>query len=453
MMNNSTVCGVPEYPLRETLTNEIHARPPVPLRVPAQVSHLALLTGEAASDASRHHVAELCRRYHQEEPPPGANCWVVEFDDLRLNWERHIEFSTYTFFRQGPFTEPFQEPVIDRVPCDWLEGLTGEVLVAIHVALESRDAPERSGQDLVGCFTSDYLSGSRMSGNRAVAWSDFRLDEKGFSRFLIRDLNLDEFKAGRLVQRLLEVETYRMMALLAFPLALEYSAEVTRTDQALAELTTRLTQSNDPENEQALLNRLSHQAAEIERIAAATHYRFGAARAYYALVQRRIEELREQRIEGRPTIKEFMERRLAPAMRTCESVQDRLETLSQRVSRAADLLRTRVDVALEQQNRNLLASMNRRARLQLRLQQTVEGLSVIVLSYYSVSLVGYAFKALKSTGLPINADLLTGLSIPVVVGIIWWGIRKLHHSIGSREKASSPGEDVRIPQDPVTHSM
>ena len=184
------------------LTNELHARPPTPLRVPAQVSHLALLTGEAAADASRRHVAELCRRYGREEPPPGANCWVIEFDNLRLNWERHTEFSTYTFFRQAPFVEPFRDPVIAQVPCDWLDGLTGEVLLAIHVALESRDAPERSGEDLVGCFTSDYLIGSRISGGRAVAWSDFRLDEEGFSRFLIRDLNLDEFKAGRLVQRL-----------------------------------------------------------------------------------------------------------------------------------------------------------------------------------------------------------------------------------------------------------
>lgn len=428
-MTNSTVCGVPEHPLRELLTNEVHARPPTPLRVPAQVSHLALLTGEAAADTSRRHVAELCRRYDREGPPKGANCWVVEFDHLRLNWERHTEFSTYTFFRQGPFSEPFRDPVIAQVPCDWLEQLTGEMLVAIHITLESRDAPERSREDLADCFTSDYLISSRMSGDRAIVWSDFRLDEEGFSRFLIRDLNLDPFKAGRLVQRLLEIETYRMMALLALPVAREAGAEVTEADQTLAELTARLARDEGPEDEHELLNRLSRLAAEIERIAAATNYRFGAARAYYALVQRRIEEVREQRIEGRPTVKEFMERRLAPAMRTCESVQNRLQILSRGVSRAADLLRTRVDVALEQQNRDLLASMDRRAKLQLRLQQTVEGLSVVVLSYYSVSLVGYALKALKSTGLPINADLLTGLSIPVVVGIVWWGIRRLHHSI------------------------
>lgn len=428
-MYKSFVCGVPEHSLREALTNEIHARPPTPLRVPAQVSHLALLTGEAASDESRRHVAELCRRYNREEPPPGANRWVVEFDHLRLNWERHTEFSTYTFFRQGPFAEPFQEPVIDGVPCDWLEGLTGEVLVAIHVALEFRDAPERTTEDLVGCFTSDYLVGSRMSGDRAVVWSDFRLDEKGFTRFLIRDLSLNEFKAGRLVQRLLEIETYRMMALLAFPLAREYGVELTRADRTLAELTARLADGDSPENENELLDRLSRLATELERIAAATNYRFGAARAYYALVQRRIKEVREKRIEGRPTVKEFMERRLAPAMHTCESVQDRLEILSKGVSRATDLLRTRLDVGLKQQNRNLLASMDRRARLQLRLQQTVEGLSVIVLSYYSVSLVGYALKALKSSGLPINADLLTGLSIPLVVAAVWLGIRRLHHSM------------------------
>ena len=167
----------------------------------------------------------------------------------------------------------------------------------------------------------------------------------------------------------------------------------------------------------------------MERITAATTYRFGASRAYDALVERRIAELREARLPNVQTWREFMDRRLAPALRTVASVRERQESLSTRISRAANLLRTRVDVALEQQNRDLLQSMNQRAQLQLRLQETVEGLSVVVLSYYLVGLVSYAVKALSKLGLPLNPDLTTGLAIPVVVGAVGWGMHRMRRHL------------------------
>jgi uncharacterized membrane-anchored protein len=171
-------------------------------------------------------------------------------------------------------------------------------------------------------------------------------------------------------------------------------------------------------------------AVEIERVTASADYRFGAARAYHALVEARIAELREQRADaGVPTIGEFMERRFAPAMRSCTATATRLQLLADRLARAGTLLRTRVDIALEAQNQQVLASMDRRARLQLRLQQTVEGLSVAAISYYVIGLIGYASRALEAGGLRIHHDLVTGLAIPLVVGLVWLGIRRLRRHI------------------------
>ncbi|MDX1655853.1 MAG: DUF3422 domain-containing protein [Candidatus Competibacteraceae bacterium] len=417
--------GSAEHPLRQSLNDELHARPYVAIQSPARVSHLALL----ATPGDRDHAAALCRHYDRQPPPEGVNYWYIDLGPCRMNWERHTEFSTYTFYCRDQFDEPFDERVIDRLPHQWLQGLPGELLVAINVALLPRDRAGPGEADLERWFPSNIYAGSLMTGGLADVWSDFRIHEDGFSRILVRDLNLNERKAGRLVQRLVEIETYRMMALLAFPMAQQYSGQVARADNTLAELTAAMTCSDGQAHEHRLLEQLSRLAAEIERLAAATSYRFGAARAYYALVQRRIQELREERVESKPTLAEFMERRLAPAMRTCESVRERLLGLSERTSRAGNLLRTRVDVALGQQNQQLLASMDRRAQLQLRLQETVEGLSVVVLSYYCVGLVSYALKALKASGAPINAELLTGLSIPVVVGVVWWGVNRLHHAL------------------------
>ena len=149
----------------------------------------------------------------------------------------------------------------------------------------------------------------------------------------------------------------------------------------------------DEADEPGLLDRLTRLEAEIENRQSETRYRFSAADAYHELVQRRIEELREQRIQGLQTFREFTERRLAPAMNTCRSVAARQESLSQRVSRATRLLSTRVDLTRERQNQVLLESMDRRARLQLRLQSTVEGLSVAAVTYYVVGLIGHAAEA------------------------------------------------------------
>src|SRR3546814_19661742 len=110
-----------------------------------------------------------------------------------------------------------------------------------------------------------------------------------------------------------------------------------------------------------------------------------------------------------------MDRRLAPAMRTCESTAGRLETLASRVGRASNLLRTRVDIQLEAQNRDVLVSMNRRARLQLRLQETVEGLSVVAIRYYTVELAAHAAKVDHAAARPVDTEVATATAIPRVL--------------------------------------
>ncbi|HYE00002.1 MAG TPA: DUF3422 domain-containing protein [Alphaproteobacteria bacterium] len=416
-----------DHPWRELLTNEVHARPSAALRAPLRASHLAFLTGETAADSDRAHLAALCRRVGAPPPSPGENHHDVDGGTFRLRWERHTEFSTYTVFRAGGFADPFAEPAVAALPRDWWQAIGGERLVAVHVAVEPATAPRRDPAGLLAVFGSDNYVGSEMSGGAATAWTDFRIHGDGFGRILIRDSGLAEREAGRLVQRLLEIETYRMMALLALPVAREVWPQLSGIDARLAAITARLAalQEDGAEGERGLLAELTGLAALNERIANETNYRFGASRAYHALVGRRTEELRERRIEGLQTIAEFMERRLAPAMRTCDSVGVRLEALSQRVTRASNLLRTRVDIALEEQNRDLLRSMDRRARLQMRLQEAVESVGAVAICYYLLGLVAYALKGAKAAGLHLDAELAVGAAVPMVALLVWGGMHRI----------------------------
>lgn len=428
----SSLTGLAEHPLRRALTDEVHTRPPERLSAPLQVSHLAMLSGEDAGDRDHEHLRALCERLRAPQPGPGATHHSVDLGACRLKWERHTEFSTYTVFRTGAADGWPAEPALRSLPADWVAGMAGTLLVGIHLAVLPRGVPEPGPADLAAAFGADPPVGSRVAGGAATAWADFRLKDDGFSRFLVHDCGLSPGQTGRLVQRLVEIETYRMMALLALPLARAALPRIGTIEQQLLDLTTRTSAIGGLDDERTMLDALTRLAAESERIAAETSYRFGAARAYYGLVERRIGELRETRIEGLQTIAEFMERRMAPAVRTCEAVAARLDGLSARVARASNLLRTRIDIALEGQNRDLLESMDRRAQIQLRLQETVEGLSVVAITYYLIGLVAYAAKGLKAAQAGIDPDLVVGLAIPVALALVWAGVRQVRRRTAGR---------------------
>lgn len=420
----------PNHPQRYLLSNEIHARPPQELSAPERVSYIAINYDADAVNAAIDDLARLCVIWGVQAPTAEVTHFNAGHMHLRLKWERHTEFVTYTFSHKGKFEHPFENPVITLINEEWLATVAGKLVVAIHLAVQENHVFVPDLQEVVAEFDDNYLVGARIAGGNAIVLTDLKIHADEFGRMLLMDLKLGKRQCGRTVQRLLEIETYRIMTLLGLPIARRTAAMLSGAERELAAITSLMAQDST-HDEPALLVRLTRLAATVESEVAANSFRFGASRAYYDLTKRRIAELREERLAGVQTIEEFMDRRLAPAMATCGSVEKRLLDLSERVARASDLLRTRVDIDREQQNQALLASMNRRARLQLRLQQTVEGLSIAAITYYVVGLVGYAAKAVKEAGIRLSVELVTGASIPFVVLAIWLAVRYLRKHPGT----------------------
>ena len=410
-----------DHPLRVQLNDEAHARPSEALQAPLRLTFLALYSDPSQRDREWLHVCELARRFGQT-PPSRASHYSADLGPFRLKWERHSEFARYKFIVNGSGEDPLDSPALAAVPADWLAGLPGEVMVATHAALLPI-GPEAPDFDALATrhFGGNVLVGASIAAGAGIALTDFRIRD-GFSRLLVLDQSMTPRQAGRMMQRLLEIDTYRLMALLTLPVAHGLTPWLNDAERELAQITSALVESNEA-SEPALLERLTRLEAEIESRESAHHFRFSAAEAYHGLVERRIEELREVRIHGLQNFQEFTARRLAPAMSTCASVSARLESLSQRVARATQLLSTRVAVSRERQNQQVLKSMNRRAEAQLRLQQTVEGLSVAAITYYVVGLVGYAAKGVKALGWPVNVDLAMALSIPLIALAALLGVR------------------------------
>ncbi len=421
--------GIAEHEQRFKLHKELHAGSIESVEVPAQVSHLVLLCDNDQAGIERSLIAQLCERYGVTPPTLQSNQFTTMLGAYRINWERHTEYSTYAFFYSAPFETPFVEPAINHVPKEWLASLPGEIIAATHVALENREAPKRSLKELSLLFASNTVIGSEVAAGNAIAWTDNQIHADGFGRILIQDVSLRRRQAARLVRRLLEIETYRMLAMLPVPMMRGYIPDLASFDQRLAALTEKNIDLESLGDEQQLLNDLTQLAAEIERISAKTSQRFNASSMYYDIVKLRIAELREKRIQGLQMFHEFMEQRLSPAMGTCVLVNSKLETLSTRVERASSLLRTRVEISMEKQSRDLLSSMDKRAHMQLRLQETVEGLSIVVLSYYLLGLVSYGLKAIKAAGIKLDTELATGIAIPLVVGAVFLLVRRLRHMV------------------------
>jgi uncharacterized membrane-anchored protein len=416
--------NLPLHPDRDLLAGELHARPPLPLSTPVAISRLACLTDLAAEKGlAVAHLAMLCRRYGVTPPAPGADFWLGDFGRFSLRYERHTEFDGWTFFHPGPIAaaDPFDETAIEAVPTDWLAALPGRTLVACHIAVvRTAGEDEPPPPD---CFAPDNLAGANLSAGAATCWTDFRLGPDGFTRLLLQDHGMTPALAGRLAQALWEIETYRMLALLALPPARVATAELTRASERLAGIASRLPGLTELEEERSALEELTDLATGIEQQAAVTADRFSAARAYHALVGRRLQVLREQRLHGLPTLSEYLERRLDPAMATVDAARNRIQTLSTRCARAVELLRARVAVAQESQTQKLLAAMADTGRAQLRLQETVEGLSVAAISYYVLSLLGYALKPFEFGGW-LKGEAILAILVPLVAAFVWIRMRR-----------------------------
>jgi uncharacterized membrane-anchored protein len=418
------------HPQRLALHNEIHARPPEAMNAPLAISHTVMVCDPGERDASRAHVAALLRDHHLPQPDAQSTHIRMDLGPFRIRWELHTEFVTWTFTRAAEvndFGERDPTTAMDAVPQGWLAGLPGQCLASMHLWVMPSQA-FGNGNLLKHVLNEDTLVASTVADGHGEIYTDFAVHADGFSRMVLLAGSMTPRRLGRLVQQLLEIDTYRMAALLGLPAAREASAILAYAERELAELADAI-RTASRHDEPQLLDRLTRLAGQVESQYAATHSRFSASAAYFELVDRRIADIGESRLSGLQTIGEFMDRRLTPARSTCQWATRRQDALSQRVSRMSNLLRTRVEIEQQQSSQALLATMNTRQGLQLKLQSTVEGLSVAAITYYIVGLVAYLAKGAYALGWPWTPESTAALAIPVVAGVVWWSLRRLHHKV------------------------
>jgi uncharacterized membrane-anchored protein len=426
----------PDDPHRMVLHNEVHARPTARIRLPALVVYVAVLNDGISRAQECEHLRRLPGQAALTIEHLVGNFLRIRLDGYTVKWERHTEFTRYSIVQPLPDNAVLGAVNPDLLPSlavaqEWLREIPGRTMAAIMLSmvygdLQAQDETLAKARVWLG----DTPVMASVLGQNGHSWavSDFLLRADGFERMLVvAPSEITASRAGRVSQRLLELETYRLMALRGLPVAKQLGPMLTQSENALADIMASL--ENKAAADQELLDALVALAARVERATAEHVYRFAATRAYDGLVAQRITELREKAIPGTQTIGDFMQRRLSPAIATVAATAQRLASLSERVARTSALLRTRVDIATEVQNQQLLEKLTRGQELQLRLQATVEGLSIAAISYYVISLLLYCGKALKAMGLPVNPEMAAGLLVPPVLWASWATIRRIHKKL------------------------
>lgn len=416
-----------DHPLRYELANEMHARPFPAMVVPSTAIFIAIKREIDAAGRDRNadleHLLLLLDRHGCDHPKPGATHYSGMIGRNFLKWEQHTEFVTYTVISNGVSDRPFDPEDMSLLPPDWLDQAPGSRFVSIIIRALPNPGDDAIKQALRSWFVPESLAVSEVLDREAIVAGDFRIDPAGHMRFaLFAGAQTGQQRIGRIMQRICEIETYKAMSLLGLARARALSDRIGQMETRLTDLMVEMTGKSVPA--ETGLNRLLAVSAELETIASQASFRFAASAAYQTIVNQRIEVLRESRFYGWQTIGEFMMRRYDPAMRTVQSMVTRIEALTNRATRTGNLLRTRVDVARAEQNQEVLARMDRRAALQLRLQHTVEGLSVVAISYYAVSLASYLLYPL-SQALGVSKGTMTAFIALPVIAAVWWMVRRI----------------------------
>ncbi|MFT7491698.1 MAG: putative membrane-anchored protein [Pseudohongiellaceae bacterium] len=430
------------HPQREVLTQELHARPFEVIGSPSEVFLFAKLTSEKVTQQEFDHLVTFCQRHQLPIPANNTRHYTATNNHYRFRWERHTEFTTCTLFISSQSEVPFKTPPALEV-LDWFSATEGELLVATQISIQTSSF-ECSEETLSNLFETESIVSAELSQRQAQVWTDLRIHLSGFNRILLVNYKMSATKLGRIVQYLLDIATYRNMALLALPIAQATGHKIAELDERLSALLAQmsgidknnLTISQAIKVDSALHDQLGELSLSIQLLVTHSGFRLSGSKAYYAILKNRIEELEEVKVVGCQTIGEFIRRRLDPAMLTCHSIDKRLDDIAKRTSRAVDLLRTRLDLTIEKQNHQLLESMNQRAHLQMNLQETIEGVSIAAVTYYIVGLVGYLTKSVAKFGVNVQPELITGAAVIPVALIVWYGIKQIKKRIRRQAKVS-----------------
>ncbi|MFO0690309.1 MAG: DUF3422 domain-containing protein [Myxococcota bacterium] len=417
--------------LAQKLSQEWHARPRINLPTLFRCTHVVELGDASVLAAGRARLVDYCRRSGQSGPASDASFHLACADDSFVRWEQHTEFVTHSVFQASDGSAPFAAIPFEGLEAEFRAGLLASRFFGTRIEVVRPPASDPTGHALARTlFGAGEVYGGRMSAGTAIVWSAFQPDADGFTRILIVSAGGHDERLSRLTHRLLDLESYRILAMMGLPVARAVMASLSGHEREMDAIMGQLQDARASEQEEAALQSITRLASLVEHMAFGNAFRFAASRAYARIAERRCEEVDEVVLDDHQRFTQFLLRSLQPAMRTCEAAELRMQRIAEQTARAAGILETMAEVSQKRQNQEIMRSLAKSASLQVELQQAVEGFSIFAISYYVVGLLGYVLKWLKTTGIGVSLEALTGAAVPFIVLLVWAFVVRARRRIG-----------------------
>lgn len=408
-----------EHPQRKLILGEVHARMVQAINCNSTINRIAFEIGHSNENLvkARNAFVDWCHTNNIEPPEPESRQHRFEHNNRMVSWELHTEFVTITWISEGLdeagqlYEQCCLEPYL-------------EYPVVVATAVEVYGVESTDGLHPKRKFDGQSLCSSLVSNETAVVFTDYRQNENGFTIFEIANCSLPPFATGVLVRRLLEAESYRTFALLGLPAARQALRDTENYERKHTDLLQDIDIDQGMDSNRQALQTLQALALEVELSKQLSSFRFSASYAYADIMARRFELLDEKPYRHFTMLAQFIRRRVDPAIATCRSVERRQQSLARKLGRATDLINTRIGEDIQRQNAKVLQSLNETSKRQYRLQSTVEGLSVIAISYYTLGLASYFLPEIGGI-FGLKKSVVLAASVPIIVLLVWFFIQRI----------------------------
>ena len=408
----------PDHPDREMAQAEIHARPISQIAKPARVRRIAFLLGQdaQAAQAARLRVAAFCVDAGVAPPDASARRFSFETGPRRVTWELHTEFYTVTWIAPYDDAEPWPPGIgLEAVGSD-------RIVVAVRIDVV---AAETIPPSALSGFDELSLCYSFIEGGVAQLATDFVVDDQGFTRYELAAGTVGPNLLGSIVRRVLEIETYRVLALIGISLGRSVSPQLSRLEARLTEAMEGIGVATTASDSHATLETMHELQVAAAHTVEQTRYRFAASQAYGDILRQRLINLDEHRNGEYRTLQRYLDHRVNPALATFRALEQRQAALFEQMARSTALLGTRISLDIQTQNRTILETISHTAKSQYELQGTVEGLSTIAISYYLLGIIGYALHVLEPT-YEHQKTIAIAVLAPLIVLVVWLRMKRIH---------------------------
>ncbi len=255
------------------------------------------------------------------------------------------------------------------------------------------------------------------------AW--FETENADKDTFLIGSVNPGDYMFDKIVEDIVMLETdYNLLGIEKQ----RYILSMDKLDVLESKVVSKMgtismsLPKSQPETLKAWLHELSNNFGEISGITEEARQRMNYTILKRDAIRKILKDWEESsKSQGYPLVSKFFLDKVEGLSDQYQRLFTRIDSIRREMTDLITMLRTKIDLFLQEQSLELQQSVDETTKTQMIMQHTVESLSVIVLSYYITHMAGFIFESLEvSHVISIPVATVKAIFVPIAIVISWY---------------------------------